>query len=75
MFDIQILTLALKWLKIEKLIAPFLKAIMSNHGAIKPNILEIFEWLLILVNGDIECSNPLNEDIGPDIMHVLVKNH
>lgn len=37
-------------------------------------MLEIFEWLLILLNGSTDCEKPLNEKLGSSLIMSLIEN-
>ena len=74
MFDIQIWTLVFRVLALDRLIGRFITEIMQSTDIIKPGVLVIFEWLLLLFNGRLDDPNPLDENMGTMIMKALISN-
>lgn len=74
LYDIKILTFVLRLFHLERLIPKFIQVVVNNKTALKVDLLEIFKWMVILVNRDINTNMPLNEILGRPLMTLFVVN-
>ena len=73
-FDIQAMSITFRSFELDDVLVKFICTVVGNQLAEKPSIFEIFEWLLILLNGDKGTPYPLNDKLGESLITTLIKN-